>query len=134
MFCHVPEKNVLAVHDCPSVYHVPLLLRKQVDISLSLSLSFFSLLFFLSLAFRLVAYIGFVLTIHYDCNILGNARCSYFASSTDSQNRLSLISPSVQMDALVRVSFLFILATLAQLFLFFCLFFACQDRTTGEIT
>jgi CTP synthase len=29
MFCHVPVANVLAVHDCNSVYHVPLLLRDQ---------------------------------------------------------------------------------------------------------
>ncbi|TPX30608.1 CTP synthase (glutamine hydrolysing) [Synchytrium microbalum] len=29
MFCHVPPEQVLAVHDCPSVYHVPLLLHKQ---------------------------------------------------------------------------------------------------------
>lgn len=29
MFCHVPSSNVLAVHDCKSVYHVPLLLRDQ---------------------------------------------------------------------------------------------------------
>ncbi|KAI8830613.1 CTP synthase N-terminus-domain-containing protein [Chytriomyces cf. hyalinus JEL632] len=29
MFCHVPSTNVLAVHDCPSVYHVPLLLHEQ---------------------------------------------------------------------------------------------------------
>jgi CTP synthase len=29
MFCHVPESNVLAVHDCKSVYHVPLLLHEQ---------------------------------------------------------------------------------------------------------
>ncbi|KAJ3135195.1 CTP synthase ura7 [Physocladia obscura] len=29
MFCHVPISSVLAVHDCPSVYHVPLLLNSQ---------------------------------------------------------------------------------------------------------
>ncbi|KAJ3334351.1 CTP synthase ura7 [Blyttiomyces sp. JEL0837] len=29
MFCHVPVENVLAVHDCNSVYHVPLLLIEQ---------------------------------------------------------------------------------------------------------
>ncbi|KAI8854027.1 CTP synthase N-terminus-domain-containing protein [Chytridium lagenaria] len=29
MFCHVPAANVLAVHDCKSVYHVPLLLHEQ---------------------------------------------------------------------------------------------------------
>ncbi|KAJ3296832.1 CTP synthase [Rhizoclosmatium globosum] len=29
MFCHVPITSVLAVHDCPSVYHVPLLLHQQ---------------------------------------------------------------------------------------------------------
>lgn len=29
MFCHVPTDNVFAVHDCSSVYHVPLLLHKQ---------------------------------------------------------------------------------------------------------
>lgn len=29
MFCHVPTTNVMAVHDCPSVYHVPLVLEKQ---------------------------------------------------------------------------------------------------------
>ncbi|KAJ1554902.1 CTP synthase ura7 [Cladochytrium tenue] len=29
MFCHVPVANVLAVHDCNSVYHVPLLLYQQ---------------------------------------------------------------------------------------------------------
>lgn len=29
MFCHVPPENVLGVHDCPSVYHVPLLLYHQ---------------------------------------------------------------------------------------------------------
>ena len=29
MFCHVPVRNVLAVHDCNSVYHVPLLLYSQ---------------------------------------------------------------------------------------------------------
>ncbi|KAI9356568.1 CTP synthase N-terminus-domain-containing protein [Zopfochytrium polystomum] len=29
MFCHVPASNVLAVHDCNSVYHVPLLLYQQ---------------------------------------------------------------------------------------------------------
>ncbi|KAJ3113594.1 CTP synthase ura7 [Phlyctochytrium bullatum] len=29
MFCHVPVANVLAVHDCKSVYHVPLLLHEQ---------------------------------------------------------------------------------------------------------
>ncbi|KAJ3204020.1 CTP synthase ura7 [Entophlyctis luteolus] len=29
MFCHVPISSVLAVHDCPSVYHVPLLLHQQ---------------------------------------------------------------------------------------------------------
>lgn len=34
MFCHVPKENVLAVHDCKSVYHVPLLLRDQGLLSL----------------------------------------------------------------------------------------------------
>ena len=29
MFCHVSPEQVLGVHDCPSVYHVPLLLQKQ---------------------------------------------------------------------------------------------------------
>ncbi|RKO96180.1 CTP synthase, partial [Caulochytrium protostelioides] len=29
MFCHVTPEQVLAVHDCKSVYHVPLLLQKQ---------------------------------------------------------------------------------------------------------
>jgi CTP synthase len=29
MFCHVPEKQVLAVHDVSSVWHVPLLLHEQ---------------------------------------------------------------------------------------------------------
>ncbi|KAI9008570.1 CTP synthase N-terminus-domain-containing protein [Hyaloraphidium curvatum] len=29
MFCHVPPENVVAVHDCPSVYHVPILLEAQ---------------------------------------------------------------------------------------------------------
>jgi CTP synthase len=29
MFCHVPPENVLAVHDCPSMYHVPILLESQ---------------------------------------------------------------------------------------------------------
>lgn len=29
MFCHVPVDHVMAVHDCKSVYHVPLLLREQ---------------------------------------------------------------------------------------------------------
>ncbi|KAJ3194808.1 CTP synthase ura7 [Irineochytrium annulatum] len=29
MFCHVPVSSVLAVHDCSSVYHVPLLLNDQ---------------------------------------------------------------------------------------------------------
>lgn len=29
MFCHVPATNVMAVHDCKSVYHVPLLLKSQ---------------------------------------------------------------------------------------------------------
>ncbi|KAI9139732.1 CTP synthase [Paraphysoderma sedebokerense] len=29
MFCHVPPEQVLAVHDCSSVYHVPLLLHQQ---------------------------------------------------------------------------------------------------------
>ena len=29
MFCHVPVSNVIAVHDCESLYHVPLLMRKQ---------------------------------------------------------------------------------------------------------
>ena len=29
MFCHVSAKNVMAVHDCKSVYHVPLLLVDQ---------------------------------------------------------------------------------------------------------
>ncbi|KAJ1921629.1 CTP synthase ura7 [Tieghemiomyces parasiticus] len=29
MFCHVPPEQVLAVHDCKSIYHVPLLLEQQ---------------------------------------------------------------------------------------------------------
>ncbi|KAI9103287.1 CTP synthase N-terminus-domain-containing protein [Phlyctochytrium arcticum] len=29
MFCHVPKSHVMAVHDCKSVYHVPLLLDQQ---------------------------------------------------------------------------------------------------------
>jgi CTP synthase len=29
MFCHVPPESVVAVHDCNSVYHVPLLLLQQ---------------------------------------------------------------------------------------------------------
>lgn len=29
MFCHVPPEAVFAVHDCPSVYHVPILLEQQ---------------------------------------------------------------------------------------------------------
>lgn len=29
MFCHVPVEHVMAVHDCKSVYHVPLLLNDQ---------------------------------------------------------------------------------------------------------
>ncbi|KAI9203507.1 CTP synthase N-terminus-domain-containing protein [Polychytrium aggregatum] len=29
MFCHVSPKNVMAVHDCKSIYHVPLLLHQQ---------------------------------------------------------------------------------------------------------
>ncbi|KAI9007394.1 CTP synthase N-terminus-domain-containing protein [Gaertneriomyces semiglobifer] len=29
MFCHVPKEHVMAVHDCQSVYHVPLLLDNQ---------------------------------------------------------------------------------------------------------
>eukprot|EP00039_Didymoeca_costata_P011985 m.171219 g.171219 ORF g.171219 m.171219 type:complete len:635 (-) comp15348_c1_seq5:2102-4006(-) len=29
MFCHVPPKQVLSVHDCSSIYRVPLLLEKQ---------------------------------------------------------------------------------------------------------
>lgn len=29
MFCHVPQDRVLAVHDCHSTYHVPLLLAEQ---------------------------------------------------------------------------------------------------------
>ncbi|KAJ1971706.1 CTP synthase ura7 [Dimargaris xerosporica] len=29
MFCHVPPEQVMAVHDCNSVYHVPLLLESQ---------------------------------------------------------------------------------------------------------
>ena len=29
MFCHVPVSNVIAVHDCTSVYHVPILLKNQ---------------------------------------------------------------------------------------------------------
>ncbi|KND05063.1 CTP synthase [Spizellomyces punctatus DAOM BR117] len=29
MFCHVAKENVMAVHDCKSVYHVPLLLDQQ---------------------------------------------------------------------------------------------------------
>ncbi|ORZ38808.1 class I glutamine amidotransferase-like protein [Catenaria anguillulae PL171] len=29
MFCHVAPEQVLAVHDCPSLYHVPLLLEEQ---------------------------------------------------------------------------------------------------------
>ena len=36
MFCHVPPEQVMAVHDCKSVYHVPILLEKQgmVDVLL----------------------------------------------------------------------------------------------------
>jgi len=29
MFCHVPPSNVFGVHDCPTLYHVPLLLEQQ---------------------------------------------------------------------------------------------------------
>lgn len=29
MFCHVGSEQVLGVHNCKSVYHVPLLLREQ---------------------------------------------------------------------------------------------------------
>lgn len=29
MFCHVPPQRVLAVHDCKSVYHVPMLMQEQ---------------------------------------------------------------------------------------------------------
>ncbi|KAJ1659628.1 CTP synthase ura7 [Dispira simplex] len=29
MFCHVPPEQVLAVHDCQSIYHVPMLLDQQ---------------------------------------------------------------------------------------------------------
>ncbi|PJF17047.1 CTP synthase, partial [Paramicrosporidium saccamoebae] len=29
MFCHVPTDQIFAVHDCQSVYHVPLLLKEQ---------------------------------------------------------------------------------------------------------
>ncbi|KAI8807969.1 CTP synthase [Cladochytrium replicatum] len=29
MFCHVPSEHVMTVHDCKSVYHVPLLLQNQ---------------------------------------------------------------------------------------------------------
>jgi CTP synthase len=29
MFCHVAPECVMAVHDCKSVYHVPLLLKEQ---------------------------------------------------------------------------------------------------------
>eukprot|EP01029_Cantina_marsupialis_P001003 TRINITY_DN1080_c0_g1_i4.p1 TRINITY_DN1080_c0_g1~~TRINITY_DN1080_c0_g1_i4.p1 ORF type:complete len:530 (+),score=203.82 TRINITY_DN1080_c0_g1_i4:262-1851(+) len=29
LFCHVPPKNVLTVHDVPNIYHVPLLLAEQ---------------------------------------------------------------------------------------------------------
>ncbi|RKP39315.1 CTP synthase [Dimargaris cristalligena] len=29
MFCHVPPEQVLAVHDCKSIYHVPILLESQ---------------------------------------------------------------------------------------------------------
>ncbi|KAJ3214097.1 CTP synthase ura7, partial [Clydaea vesicula] len=29
MFCHVPAASVFAVHDCKSVYHVPILLKEQ---------------------------------------------------------------------------------------------------------
>jgi len=29
MFCHVPSDRVVAVHDCASVYHVPILLESQ---------------------------------------------------------------------------------------------------------
>lgn len=29
MFCHVSSEQVLGVHNCKSVYHVPLLLREQ---------------------------------------------------------------------------------------------------------
>ena len=44
MFCHVPSSHVLGVHDCPSVYHVPLLLQDQrlvelLEHKLSLTLS-----------------------------------------------------------------------------------------------
>lgn len=33
MFCHVTEKRVISVHDCSSIYRVPLLLEKQVRAS-----------------------------------------------------------------------------------------------------
>lgn len=29
MFCHVPSERVLSVHDCSSIYRVPLLLTSQ---------------------------------------------------------------------------------------------------------
>ena len=29
MFCHVPIENVITVHDCKSIYHVPILLYNQ---------------------------------------------------------------------------------------------------------
>jgi CTP synthase len=29
MFCHVDDSCVLAIHDCKTVYHVPLLLLEQ---------------------------------------------------------------------------------------------------------
>eukprot|EP00834_Sanchytrium_tribonematis_P008257 NODE_917_length_3062_cov_0.433345.p1 type:complete len:493 gc:universal NODE_917_length_3062_cov_0.433345:693-2171(+) len=29
MFCHTPVENVIGVHDCASVYHVPILLKNQ---------------------------------------------------------------------------------------------------------
>ncbi|KAJ3125001.1 CTP synthase ura7 [Nowakowskiella sp. JEL0407] len=29
MFCHVPPDHVMSIHDCKSIYHVPILLEKQ---------------------------------------------------------------------------------------------------------
>lgn len=29
MFCHVPKSNVISAHDCPSLFHVPMLLHDQ---------------------------------------------------------------------------------------------------------
>jgi len=34
MFCHVPTSQVIDVHDCESLYHVPLLLEKQNIVSM----------------------------------------------------------------------------------------------------